>query len=78
MKKNLFAVAFALIGFLAQANTSTSHSSDVLELKESIRMETSTYSCFDFYDSCDGSWEVCHHGYIDEIADFLFDWDGFC
>ncbi|WP_430613188.1 hypothetical protein [Flavobacterium sp. JP2137] len=58
MKKNLFAVAFALIGFLAQANTSTSNQCGVSKLNESIRLETSKYHCFDFYDSCGGSWEV--------------------
>lgn len=36
-------------------------------------------SCFDFYDSCGGSWRVCHEGVsTQDLIAFLWEWDGGC
>lgn len=60
----VFATAFSFAG--TNSNEITS--------EEVVIME-----CFDFNDSCGGSWEVCHEGVSTaELAEFLFEWDGGC
>lgn len=54
--------------------------------KSSVKTEVKTDSeikqqggCFDFNDSCGGSWRVCHSGVSTvDLLDFLWNWDGGC
>ncbi|WP_313386329.1 hypothetical protein [Chishuiella sp.] len=35
--------------------------------------------CFDFNDSCGGSWEACHENVsTEQLIDFVYDWDVKC
>ena len=37
------------------------------------------WHCFDFNDSCGGSWTVCYTGYtFAQVVDILWAWDGGC
>lgn len=69
--KNLFlTIAFILATTFSFADTNTNENTT----KEVVFME-----CFDFNDSCGGSWEVCHEGVTTaQLTAFLFEWDGGC
>lgn len=82
MKNLFFALVFMLVGTFAFANTG------VFE-KESFKAETTKkvelaasakeWHCFDFNDSCGGSWMVCHNGVSSaQLISFLWAWDGGC
>jgi hypothetical protein len=69
--KNLFltlAFVFATSLSFAGINSNDITSEEVMKMQ-----------CFDFNDSCGGSWEVCHEGVsAGQLASFLFEWDGGC
>jgi hypothetical protein len=69
--KNLFltlAFVFATSLSFAGINSNDITSEEVVEME-----------CFDFNDSCGGSWEVCHEGVsTSKLAAFLFEWDEGC
>ncbi|WP_196888768.1 hypothetical protein [Aureivirga sp. CE67] len=71
MKNFLLTLTFVLATALSFASTDS---------KPSISEEEAAFmECFDFNDSCGGSWEVCHENVstVDLIA-FLWEWDGGC
>lgn len=73
MKKIASLMAVMFISTTLMMGASSLESRDVQS-----NMEMS-WSCFDFYDSCGGAWEVCHQGVsIIEVIDFLWNWDGGC
>lgn len=75
MKKLLFASAFALMGTFALANETKT---EVIEKGEELAT-IAVAQCFDFNDSCGGSWEVCHENVsTEQLMDFLWNWDGGC
>ncbi len=44
-----------------------------------ILMSEDFFGCFDFDDSCGGSWVVCHEGVSTaQLVAFLWAWDGGC
>lgn len=72
--KNLFLTlvfVFATTFSFADIDSNSSNSSNS---EEALIME-----CFDFNDSCGGSWEVCHEGVSSsQLIAFLWAWDGGC
>ncbi|MBE0422399.1 MAG: hypothetical protein IBX66_00505 [Lutibacter sp.] len=69
--KNLFlTLAFVFASSLSFAN---------IDSNVAIEEEVLAMECFDFNDSCGGSWEVCHEGVSTaQLAAFLWEWDGGC
>ncbi len=69
--KNLFlTLAFVLATSLSFAGINSTE----ITSEEVMKIE-----CFDFNDSCGGSWEICHEGVSTaQLAAFLFEWDGGC
>lgn len=47
--------------------------------KTEAQKQKKAMSCFDFNDSCGGSWVVCHQGVSTwDLVNFLWAWDGGC
>ena len=69
--KNLF---LTLAFVLATSYSFAGINSNDIASEEVVKVE-----CFDFNDSCGGSWQVCHEGVsTGQLAAFLFEWDGGC
>lgn len=80
MKKILFTLAFGVAAIVSHANTSLEESNLVFQNDtNTAELAVAAENCFPFYDSCGGSWTVCHQNVTaEQLTDFLFAWDGGC
>lgn len=80
MKKILFTLAFGAMAIVTHANTSLEESNSVSQNNtNTAELAVAAENCFDFNDSCGGSWTVCHQNVTTEqLINFLYSWDGGC
>lgn len=82
MKKILFTIAFSFVSTLTFASVGEKERVSETPKKEEapeVVEKNNAWHCFDFNDSCGGSWVVCHNGVItQDLVAVLWEWDGGC